>query len=194
MKANDVIKVKVKSLANGVIVEDIEKVLPVGRGYVLKQLDDSFIKHKIGDSYSIDLTVDEAYGHRKRELLRMIPVKYFKSNNINPYKGLVLNIDGLLGKVISVSPGRVMVDFNHPLAGKDLHFDIKINGLIKDVITIAESIIKFFVGDGLKVSKEGDNIVIKDTIKVPESIKDKLTLELTEVLGLKSIKNIKFIS
>ncbi len=188
------LKVKIKSFTDKGLIEDVEKVIIPGRGYVLKAIDESILKHKEGDNYTLNLSADEAYGHRTRELIKMIPSRFFRQNNITPYKGLVVNIDNLIGKIISVGPGRVLVDFNHPLAGKDLKFEISIDGKVSDKLEIAKGIIKSLLNEELSVKEEGENIVINDTIGLPENIKEKISLELKEGLGLESIKNIKFIS
>jgi len=183
MKKNDVISVKVKSIANQTLVEDAEKIVPVGRGYLHKALDESFIKHKVGDSYEIELSVAQAYGSRNRELIKMVPTRYFRQNNVNPVNGLVVNIDGLMGKIISASPGRVMVDFNHPLSGKNVTYKVKINKLITDKVVKAREVVKAFLGQELSVKKTGESIVINDTVGLPKSIKERIERELIDVLG-----------
>ena len=183
MKKNDVISVIVKSITNQVVVEDSEKVVPVGRGYLHQALDDSFLKHKVGDSYKIELGINEAFGSRNRELIKMVPSRYFKQNNVKPVNGLVVNIDGLMGRVISASPGRVMVDFNHPLSGKNVTYEVKINKLVTDKVVKAREVLKAFLGQELSVKGQGESIVINDTVGLPKSIKERIERELIDVLG-----------
>jgi FKBP-type peptidyl-prolyl cis-trans isomerase 2 len=45
---------------------------------------------------------------------------------MTPYPGMIVSVNRLRGKVLSVSGGRVRVDFNHPLAGKTLRFDVEV--------------------------------------------------------------------
>lgn len=191
MKQNDVIEVRVQSSSEGEELEDLTKKLVVGKGYLHKAIDESFKKHKVGDSYKIDLSVDEAYGKRQRELMRMIPSRYFKKNNVNPRKGLVVNVDGVLGKVASASPGRVLVDFNHPLAGKPVTYKITIKKKVKDKMEKVKTVVSLSLGQELEVSKDGENIVIKDSIGLPENIKKRVETEIISVIGK---ANIKFIS
>ncbi|MDP6670725.1 MAG: hypothetical protein QGI60_02825, partial [archaeon] len=56
----------------------------------------------------------------------VIPLREFKKQKMQPVPGLIVEIDNRQGRVQSVSGGRVRVDFNHPLAGKDLEYEIKI--------------------------------------------------------------------
>jgi len=194
MKKNDVIKVKVKSSSKGELIEEVIKELPVGRGYVHKALDKSFLEHGVGDSYKLELSVNEAYGPRQRSLIKMISAKYFRANNVRPVKGLVVNVDGLMGKVVSASPGRVMVDFNHPLAGKDVSFEVKILELVKDDLAKVRVVVNSFIGQELIVKREGESILIKDTIGLPENIKNRVETELVSVLGKSVAGSIKYIS
>jgi len=191
MKKNDVITVRIKSIANGEVVEDAEKIIPIGRNYLHKSLEESFLKHKIGDNYKIELTVNEAYGPRVRELLKMIPIKYFKENNVMPVKGLMINVDGIMGKVISAGSGRTMVDFNHPLSGKDVTYEVKIINEVTDDAKKASAIIYSLINEKLTVTKEGSELHIKDELGMPKEIKDALTKEIKEIItdGI-----IKFIS
>jgi len=88
-----------------------------------------------------------------------------------------------------------MVDFNHPLAGKDLDYELKIESLVTDPVKVAESIVYSIINQELEAGLEGDNIVINDTIELPESIKDSIVKEIKDVLGeSSSVKNIRFIS
>lgn len=191
MKKNDVITVRIKSIANGEVVEDAEKIIPIGRNYLHKSLEESFLKHQVGDSYKIELTVNEAYGPRVRELLKMIPIKYFKENNVMPVKGLMINVDGIMGKVISAGSGRTMVDFNHPLSGKDVTYEVKIVNEVTDDAKKASAIIYSLINEKLTVTKEGNELHIKDELGMPKEIKDALTKEIKEIItdGI-----IKFIS
>lgn len=196
MKNNDVIKLIIKSSSNNELIEKTEKTIPLGRGYLLKNLEKEILKHKVGDEFKLDLKMKDAYGQRDKELIHMVPGKYFRENNVNAFPGLIVNIDGLMGKIISASPGRVLVDFNHPLAGKDVNYEVKI---LKEVISTEEktqAILKNLIPQELKFNIETDNIVINDTIGLPESIKKTIETELKEtVLDTdKTIKNIKFIS
>jgi len=56
----------------------------------------------------------------------MAPIRIFHEQKINPLPGYVFNFDGKIGKVVSVSGGRVLIDFNNPLSGKDVVYDVKI--------------------------------------------------------------------
>jgi glutamate racemase len=73
--------------------------------------------------YTLDLKAKEAFGKRNPQMIRMIPTKMFHAQKINPAKGMQLSLDGQMVKIISVSSGRTLVDFNNPLAGKDIIYE-----------------------------------------------------------------------
>ena len=57
---------------------------------------------------------------------------YIKEKDINPYPGALLNLDGMLAKILSVSGGRVITDFNSPLASKEIAYEFTIKRKITD--------------------------------------------------------------
>ncbi|MFH1684988.1 MAG: peptidylprolyl isomerase, partial [Candidatus Micrarchaeota archaeon] len=87
---------------------------------------------EVGQEYSIQLKPEEAFGKKDAKLIQLIQTAKFLKQNIQPVPGLQINIDGVMGLVKTVSGGRTLVDFNHPLSGKDLIYEIKLKKLIND--------------------------------------------------------------
>ncbi len=179
-----VLKIKIIGETDGKVVEDREIVVPVGREYVLKEIDKSLKDKNVGDEYELVLAPEKAYGRRISELIKLIPMKFFRQNNVNPYPGLVVNVDGLLGRVRSVSPGRVLVDFNHPLAGKTLKFKIKILEEVKDKAQIAQEIIKGLIGIECEAKTIDKKIQVKFKEKLSKELEERIKKELKAVTGL----------
>src|SRR3989338_7882631 len=102
-------------------------VICVGEEQLLKGIDKSLEGKGIGDEYDADIRPEDAFGSKDARLIQLIPTNKFKQQKIQPMQGMQLNIDGMLGIVKTVSGGRTLVDFNHPLAGKELSYKIKIN-------------------------------------------------------------------
>ncbi|MBU0762624.1 MAG: peptidylprolyl isomerase [Candidatus Altiarchaeota archaeon] len=98
----------------------------VGEGQVIKALDEALKSMNVGEKKTVTCDPEGAYGRREASMIRLIPVKYFKQQKMNPFPGLPVEIDGMRGRVQTVSGGRVRVDFNHELAGKTLVFDIEV--------------------------------------------------------------------
>jgi len=113
----------------------IFKPIPVviGNGDLLKGLDDALKEMKEKETKTIKLSPQEAFGERKPELIVVVPLQEFRNRKIQPVPGLVVDLNGQYGKVQTVSGGRVRVDFNNDLAGKEVEYEITINREVKDV-------------------------------------------------------------
>ena len=101
--------------------------LSIGHDMIIKGLDKELEEKEIGKKYSVEIQPEEAFGLRNKELIKMISLKQFTAKNIQPQRGMQLNLDGAVARILSVSGGRVLVDFNNPLAGKKVIYDFKIN-------------------------------------------------------------------
>ena len=101
-------------------------VAVIGEHNFFEKVDNELKGMEVGQKKSITLEPKDAFGERKPELVRMVALKEFKRRNITPFPGLVVDLNGAKGRVQSVSGGRVRVDFNPPLAGKTIEFDIEV--------------------------------------------------------------------
>src|SRR3989344_8678930 len=100
-----------------------------------------------GEKKSFPLSPRESFGERSQDLIGIIPTKEFISRKINPVKGLVIEMNGRQGRVQSVSGGRVRVDFNSPLAGKEIEYEVEVKEKITGDQKKAESLFeKYFSG------------------------------------------------
>lgn len=134
----------------------------LGQGMFLKGVED-FLTGKPSDpaEYKIDLEPESAFGSRKSELVQLMPAKVFATQKINPVPGAVFNFDGKVGKVLSVSGGRVMVDFNNPIAGKQVIYDVKVLRKIDDLNEKIKSFISFLFRRDLTFEVKEDKIFIE---------------------------------
>jgi FKBP-type peptidyl-prolyl cis-trans isomerase 2 len=111
------------------------KMLPVviclGEKHVLPALEKNLIDKAPG-KYSFEVGVMDAFGKKDAKLMRLIPMKLFHKEQINPSPGMPVTVDQMQGVVRAVSGGRVIVDFNHPLAGQDLIYDVEILRTVTD--------------------------------------------------------------
>ena len=150
-------------------------VFALGQEMFLKGVDEFLIGKEIGE-YKISLEPEKAFGKRVPSLVQTIPTKQFTKQNINPLPGTVLNFDGKFGKILTVSGGRVMVDFNNPLAGKNISYDIQILKKIEDIKEKVKSINDFLFQKDFKFEIKDKKLTIeadKTMKKVIELFKDK---------------------
>ena len=85
---------------------------------------------KEGDEQTLELAPETAYGYPDQQLVHQMPLSDF-DKNIQPEVGQVIAFtmpDGedAPGMIMEIEDGKVTVDFNHPLAGHDLKFQVKI--------------------------------------------------------------------
>jgi len=159
----------------------------LGENQVIKGLDDSLIGKEVNKEYDIEIPPELGFGKKDPKLLRMIPLRSFKSQKINPFPGLQLNMDGMIGTVRTVSGGRTIVDFNHPLSGHNLSYHVKINRVVTNNKEKIESILSFLSKD-YKVSIKERTAEI--TIKLPEIIQKQIEPSIKKLIP--SIKKILF--
>ncbi len=158
------------------IIEDIKKaelnikpepfILCLGQGMFLKAIEDFLIGKKEG-SYELSLKPEQAFGKREAKLIYKIPSEVFRKQKLNPVPGAIFNFDGRVARVLAVSGGRVMVDFNNPLAGKEVVYNLKIIRKVEDLNEQIKSFIKFLFKKDLEFEIKEKSLVIRadSTIK-----------------------------
>ena len=99
-----------------------------GRGNIIPGLDTALDGHVAGDSFGVDVAAADAYGERRDGLTQRVPKKHFGAQKLAPGMQVVLNTNfGQCAVTIQkIGMSVVDVDLNHPMAGRDLHFDIEI--------------------------------------------------------------------
>ena len=107
-------------------------VICLGENMMMESVENFLVGKEAGKNYQIEINAENAFGKKDAKLIQMIPLNKFRQQNIQPVVGLQLNIDGMFGIVRTVSGGRCYVDFNHPIAGKDVYYEIKVNKIIED--------------------------------------------------------------
>jgi len=106
-------------------------IIPLGHNILNKEIEEKLVNAEYGKEYNFLLK--RPFGERDPSLIKIIPISEFYKRNINPIPNLVVNVDNMVGIVRSVNSGRVVVDFNHPYAGKDLLYVIKLNREVTDL-------------------------------------------------------------
>ena len=148
----------------------------VGEGFVIKGLDKALEEMKEGEEKEVLVKPEEGFGIRKAEMVKTLPLKKFEEQGINPYPGMILDFGQAKARVLSVSGGRVTLDFNHPLAGKELVYKVKIRREIKDEKEKIEKLLEFF---GLKreefeIGLEEGKAEIRLKRDVPKEFKERV--------------------
>ena len=155
----------------------------------LDSIDEFLIGKELGN-YKIELSPEKAFGNRNSSLVKLMPMNLFREKQIRPMAGMVLNFDNMIGKIISVSGGRVMVDFNNPLAGKIVIYDIKILKKVEELNEKVKALMQFFFQKEFKFEIKEKKLLVeaeKPFVKYIELFKVKfkeildLDLEVKEI-------------
>jgi len=147
----------------------------------LKGVDDFLIGKEIG-KYIIELSPEKAFGNRESKLVQMIPMKIFHQHKINPVPGTLFNFDNKVAKILTVSGGRVMVDFNNPLAGKDIIYNIKVLRKIEDINEKIKSFNEFLFRKDVKFKIEQEAKPLSTSSKRGQSKDKKLIIEVEKTM------------
>jgi len=137
-------------------------IISVGNNMMLKGLDESLLDKELNKQCSIHLEPEKAFGKRNPQLIKTYNINSFTKNNINPYQGLTLQLDNNLAKVLSVSGGRVTVDFNNPLAGKEVDYTFKITKKITDNNEKINALQDFFFKQRFEFTIKENKVIFKD--------------------------------
>ena len=102
----------------------------LGEGKMIPGFEQAVLGMKVGESKTFTIPADEAYGPHSDDLVRVINREEL-TNIPDPEVGQQLygsQTDGttITGTITNVTDTTVTVDFNPPLAGKDLTFEIKL--------------------------------------------------------------------
>jgi len=130
------------SRSNGEVIEKVTDENPLtfisGTGNLLPAFEDQLSRLTIGEDFNFSIPCAEAYGWPNDKAIIDLPVDAFyvdgkmdeelvQMGNIVPMRDQSGN--RLDGKIIGIAEDLVKMDFNHPLAGDDLHFQGTIVGV-----------------------------------------------------------------
>lgn len=173
---NDFIEIEFTGKANNEIFDTTDKeeakklgleadvkplIVSVGNQMLLKGFDDSLEGKETGKKYSIKLTSDKAFGKRNPQMIKTMPIKIFHEKQMNPYPGMSVQLDNYIAKILSVSGGRVIVDFNNPLAGKDIEYDFTIKRKIDDGKEKINALQDFFLRQRFDFEIKDNKVIFK---------------------------------
>ncbi|MDI6806692.1 MAG: peptidylprolyl isomerase [Candidatus Aenigmarchaeota archaeon] len=105
----------------------------IGSKALVPGLENTIKSMQVGEKRIIELEPKDAFGERRDELIKLFNIAMFKERGIDPFPGASVTINGLPGRILSVSGGRVKVDFNHPLAGKPIIYEVEVKEEIKNL-------------------------------------------------------------
>lgn len=100
-----------------------------GNGDIIEGLEEEMMGLKVGDKKSVHIKAELAYGPYQEEALAEVPISQFDRQEdfeIGEEVHVEIDDEDVPAIVIGIEGDQVKLDFNHPLAGKDLDFEIEI--------------------------------------------------------------------
>lgn len=165
-------------------------IVCVGEGHVIKAIDNYLENADSPSQIKLDVKPEDGFGKKDIKFIRMIPTKKFTDEKITPMQGLQVNVDGMTGVVKRVGGGRVLVDFNHPLASRELQYEVKINRILEDSAEKVNSYLKIPFGPDIKTECNEGNYTITLPGEVPGEIADLFREKIKKIIP--SVKDIIF--
>jgi len=99
----------------------------LGEHRVVKGLEEGLYNLNVGDEVELEVPPEKGFGERDPGKVRIVPLSELRKQKIDPYPNMLLRLsDGGYATVRSVSGGRVVLDMNHPYAGKVLVYKVKV--------------------------------------------------------------------
>jgi peptidylprolyl isomerase len=131
------------------------KFIILGEGWLPKGLEESLVGLDPGTNKTVELTPEKGFGNRDPQKMRLVPLRRFRDKEY-PTPGQQVEFDGRPAVVRAVGAGRVQVDYNHPLAGRTLVYDVSIDKVLDN---------------------ENEKILNLIALRIPEVPKEKFALK-----------------
>lgn len=167
----------------------------VGSGKLFKPLEEAIMNAEVGKEVTVDIASADAAGARDPKLVETYAIREFYKQEINPYPGLEVKLGNRSGTVLSAGAGRVKVDFNSPLAGKDLSYTFTVTEVVTDNEAKAKAIVEMSFGtsDGFSFAFADDkvSIILPDIVKFSQEwpmIRFKIVSDMRDSFGVDTVE------
>lgn len=107
------------------------RLVVLGEGELPSGLEEALMKLDEGAEATIELPPERAFGVRDPNKIRVLSARELSARGIVPRVGSEVEVKGERGVIISVGSGRVIVDFNHPLAGRNIVYNVHVVKVVK---------------------------------------------------------------
>ncbi|HUC39179.1 MAG TPA: peptidylprolyl isomerase [Candidatus Acidoferrum sp.] len=141
----------------------------LGSNSVIKGLDRELRNLNVNDLKKFTFKPEDAFGNRTEELVRVMPISDFRARDIKPYPGMQIELENMNAVVKSVNSGRVVVDANHPYAGRDITYEVRIVKSLSSPNEKIEALGKTYRAKPSSVSVSGKAITLVYDSKVKKN-------------------------
>lgn len=153
-------------------------IVCIGHGDVVPGLDSALEGKEVGKEFKAVVSAENGFGKRDPKEVKLLSLSSFKEQDIKPYPGMPVSLNGKEGTIRNISGGRILVDFNHPLAGRNLEYTIKINKIVEDDNEKVKGFLKVTVGNDMGAYVK-DNVAYVN-VELPKPALKELEAKLKE--------------
>ena len=132
------------------------RTVVLGEGHVFGAVEEDIIGSEVGDSGTVTVSADEAFGEFDDDEVRTVSADKIPEDD--RYPGAHVDIEGQHGHVETIIGGRARVDFNHPLAGEDIEYEWEALDEVTDRTERASALLEVFLEMDLDVWFETDTV------------------------------------
>jgi len=108
------------------------RLVIVGKGWVIKGVDKILEELVVGISKTIEIPPEDAFGLKDAKNIKTYSIREIQKHVKKPQPGATVVLEGKRGFIRAITQGRVRVDFNHPLAGETIIYDVKVKKKVID--------------------------------------------------------------
>lgn len=194
MQEHDFVRISYsgKIKESGQAIDSNENVpVVIGANWVIRGVDDALKEMKIGERKTIEISPEKGFGERNPNFIKLVAESEFRRHGQTPVPGMTINADNLIGRVLTVSGGRVRIDFNHPLAGKALVYDIEVKEKLEKIEDKIKAIMEFHTRgkpEGMKVKVHEKEVEIETPHIMNVLVKKRAADDIMKILGFDKVK------
>lgn len=157
-------------------------LIVLGKGWMNQYVEEEITKMSIGEEKIIRVPPEKAFGPRDPNKVKTFSLREFIKRGYEVSVGDVIETKEGRGTVKSISGGRVVVDFNHPLAGKTLVYKVKVESKLENVKDKILYLASRHLGIGpSELSVEYDEQAKKAVITIPSKYVSKQGLQFAKL-------------
>lgn len=161
-------------------------VVCAGEGHLLPGLDRQVVGKSLG-KHSIEVSAEEGFGKKSAKLLQLIPRRIFKEQGVQPQVGMEINVDEQVGIIKTVSGGRIIVDFNHPLSGKELVYEVELKRKVSEQADKVKAMLEVMRVPFKEVKVSEGKAEVTGTVDLPAEFAEVFAKDVVRLTGVKDI-------
>ncbi|MFW9795238.1 MAG: FKBP-type peptidyl-prolyl cis-trans isomerase, partial [Candidatus Thorarchaeota archaeon] len=117
-------------------------LVAIGWNWLLAALEDELVGMKVGEYKTVEVPPEKGAGQRDPSKVKMIAKTKLAKHGTRPIKGQQITFGKERGVITAVLGRQVRVDFNSPLAGRVLVFDVTVRDIVSDPLEKLKAVVK----------------------------------------------------